>query len=256
MRALLLPLALLLADGLVAQVRTDQDVRLTGPDAERRITGLAAPADGSSAIPVSVIASGTVHWASASHAGGIIELTLEPALSTMADGLLVRFASPVDNTGPISMHLTGTQTRPVVRTDGRPLNAHALRPDRVAEVLFDNDRWVLLNPNTGSCPPGTVRTAGPVCMDVEPVTGLRFYQAIDLCASRSGKLCAWDEYAVGCALRQGELNRLFVEWEWIDGSSNHTHTANQAGRYSCQSQRSASVVVTMTGHTRCCYQTR
>ncbi len=49
---------------------------------------------------------------------------------------------------------------------------------------------------------------------------------------------------------------LATEWEWIDDTSNHTHTANQVGRFSCQSQRSANVIVTMTGNTRCCYRTR
>lgn len=240
----------------LAQVRMDGDVRFVGPDGERRIDGLASPLDETAAIPVSVLASGTVHWAEASLESGSLRLVLDPPVILVDDGLLIRFLSPVTNDGPMAITAVGATAIPLVRTDGSPLPGNALRAGTVAEVLFEDGRWILLNPSSKTCPPGTVTTAGPTCMDASAFQGLRFYEAIEHCAARGGKLCTWDEYAVGCALRQAELSGLFVEWEWIDDTSNHTHTANQAGRFTCQSQRSANVIVTMTGNTRCCYRTR
>lgn len=248
--------ALVLCGLVHGQVRLDEDIRFVGPDGSRRIEGLTTPLDGTAAVPVSVVASGMVHWAEASLEAGSIRIVLDPILTTVDDGLLVRFLSPIANEGPMTITAVGTVDIPLLRTDGSPLPANALRPGSVAEVLFDNDNWILMNPATRTCPPGTVPTAGPTCMDVAATPGLLFYEAIDHCAARGGKLCTWDEYAVGCALRQAELTGLFVEWEWIDDTSNHTHTANQAGRFTCQSQRSANVIVTMTGNTRCCYRTR
>lgn len=256
MRSSFLPPALLFCGLVHGQVLLDGDLRFVGPDGTRHIHGLAGPVDETAAVPVSVVASGTVHWAEASLENGSLRLVLDPVLADIGDGLLIRFLSPIANDGPMTITAVGTVGIALLRTDGSPLPANALRPGAVAEVLYDNGNWVLLNPATRTCPPGTIATAGPTCMDIDFVPGMRFYQAIDHCAARGGKLCTWDEYAVGCALREAELNGLFVEWEWIDDSSNHTHTANQAGRFTCQSQRSANVIVTMTGNTRCCYRTR
>lgn len=238
------------------QVHIDQEIHFTGGDGMRGIEGLAVPVHETSAIPVSVVASGVVHWAEATLEGGSIHLTLEPVVEELRTGLLIRFLSPITNAGGLSIIAVGNEAIPLVRPDGSVLPAHALRANAVAEILFANGQWTLLNPATRTCPPGSVATVVPTCMDTASVPGLRFYEAIEHCADRGGKLCTWDEYAVGCAMRQNELSGLFTEWEWIDDTSNHTHTANQVGRFSCQSQRSANVIVTMTGNTRCCYRTR
>lgn len=249
---LLLPLAV----ASHAQVEIDRGIRFTGPDGTRQLNGLAAPANESAAITVGVLASGTVHWAEASGTANALLLQTTPPVQTVSDGLLLRFLSPLDNEGSVTLAVDGAGEAALVNPDGTPLPKGALRNSSVYEVLYYSGAWHLLNASTRQCPPGTVRTVDPVCMDVTPVPGLRFYEAIDHCAERGGKLCTWDEYAVGCALQQSALNGLFNEWEWIDDTSNHTHSANQAGRFTCQSQRSANVLPVMTGDTRCCFHTR
>lgn len=249
-------LGLCLPQALCAQVTLDVGIRSTGADSVSRIIGLATPSMGTSAIPVSVYAAGTAHWAASNVQNDILLLSITPAVSVLTNGLLLRAIAPLNNTGPLSIALDGHGTAPLVRTDGEALHPNALRMGTVAEFLFANGAWLLLNPATTTCPAGTLRIAGSVCMDISTVPGLKFYQAVDHCAARGGKLCSWDEYATGCTLLQGQLNGLFDEWEWIDDASNHTHSANQVGRLTCQSQRSANALTLITGDTRCCFKTR
>lgn len=257
MKAILLHTALAAASIAHAQVYVQGGIRFTGnEEGTARIIGLAPPTTGPAVIPVSVVASGTVHWANATLSGNILQLALTPSGEEFGNGFILRFSSPVDNDGPMLLSLSGDTPVPLVNTAGEALHWRTLRRGAAAEVMYVNGSWLLLNPATTTCPPGSIPTAGPVCMDVGSIPGLLFYQAIDHCASRGGKLCSWDEYAVGCAIREEQLAGLFNEWEWIDDTSNHTHTANQAGRFTCQSQRSANVIPLMTGDTRCCYRIR
>lgn len=243
--------------GLVSgQVQVDRGMILTGPAVERNVEGLAAPVDESALITVDALASGIAHWGVAAEVNDTIVLTVTPALQAPSAGTLIRFLPLSSNTGPRWIRSGLAPARPLLTMDGAPVTPGVLLQNAPAEVVLNGTDWFLLNGNTNACPPGTLRTAGPVCMDIASTPGLLFYQAIDLCAGRGGKLCTWDEYAVGCALLETQLVGLFNEWEWIDDSSNHTHTANQAGRLSCQSQRSANVITFMTGDTRCCYRTR
>jgi hypothetical protein len=256
MKYLALLLLAIFAHAVEAQVELDHSVRFTGPDGTRRLEGLAAPVDETAAIPVAVLASGVVHWAQASVLANELILQATPPVETLRDGLLLRFISPMDNEVGLELSVDGVGAAELLKADGTPLQKGALRSSTVYEVLFFAGVWHLMNASGDRCPPGTIRTVDPVCMDIAALPGLRFYEAIDHCAARGGKLCTWDEYAVGCALQQGGLSGLFNEWEWIDDTSNHTHSANQAGRFTCQSQRSANVVPVMTGDTRCCYHTR
>lgn len=256
MRTALLFPSLSLCGIVYAQVQVDGSIGLTGPAEERHIEGLAPPVDGSALITVDVLASGSAYWGSAAMVGDTITLTMTPAVTTPVIGTLIRFLPPSTNEGPRWIRLNGLATVALLGTYGERIPPGALRANLPAEVYHTGSNFVLLNANSKNCPPGTLATTGPTCVDINSIPGLRFYQAIEHCAGKGGKLCTWDEYAVGCALGGTQLEGLFNEWEWIDDTSNHTHTANQAGRFSCQSQRSANVITTMTGDTRCCYRKR
>ena len=256
MRSLVFTVGSLLALVLNAQIHVETDIRFSGDSSGGRIRGLGTPETGSAAIPVSVMASGSVHWAQASVSGNTIQLTLTPAVQILTVGMLIRFVSPLDNAANVQISMDGISMLPVLNSSGEILPWRTLRQGVVAEVIYSGNGWILLDPAVRSCPTGTIRTTDFVCIDQASIPNLLFYQAVDHCAERGGKLCSWDEYAVGCALRQDQLTGMFNEWEWIDDSSNHTHTANQVGRTTCQSQRSANVLTLMTGDTRCCYRLR
>lgn len=238
-----------------AQVVLTKGITFTGEDGARTVEGMAFPADATAALSVTAYATGTAHWAIASQSGAGLSLAMTPPLVELTDGVIVRFVSPTNLQEDATIS-AGGQTRPLRMPDGTALPQGAVLAGGVHGSIFVQGTWYLMAPSTNACPPGSIRTVFPVCMDIESVPGKRFYEAVDHCAAKGGKLCSWDEYAVGCSLQQPALSGLFNEWEWIDDCSNHTHSANQAGRFTCQSQRSANVITTMTGDTRCCYHTR
>ncbi|HMC96641.1 MAG TPA: hypothetical protein VKG92_03250, partial [Flavobacteriales bacterium] len=126
----------------------------------------------------------------------------------------------------------------------------------VCEVMQVQGRFVLLNASEFGCPPGSVAANDHLCIGIGTVSNLLYYEAVDLCANRGGNLCTWDEYYTACVVAQSQLTSLFNNWEWLDDTSNHTHTANQAGRLTCKSQRSESLLDERKGEARCCFHLR
>jgi len=239
-----------------AQVQVDRPLVITGSEEQRAVVGLGAPFVESAAVNVDVLSTGIVHWAAANWSGDTLLLAMEPAVGTVRDGLLVRFLPPTANSGVAWLQLPGSVPRSLLRHDGLPLAIGDLLMDNVAEVLLANGNWVLLNASREFCPPGSLPLNNRSCMEVDATPGLKFYQAVEHCGKRGGKLCAWDEYASACAVLGNQLNGMFDEWEWIDDAANHTHTTNQVGRFTCESERSINTLILTTGDTRCCYHPR
>ncbi len=241
---------------LFAQISVDVPVVLDGPVEQRVINGLGPPVEGTDAISVGTAASGILNWAQPSLDLDTVELTTTPPVPSVAPGLLLRFVANSSMQRPGWLAVDGGQPHPLVRTDGGAVPFGAFRPDVVAEVMFAGNAWVVLNATAATCPPNTTAVNERLCIERTSAPGLKFYEAIARCGDLGGKLCTWDEYIGACSLAGSELTGMFDEWEWIDDTSNHTHSANQVGRLTCMSQRSANAITLMSGDTRCCFHTR
>ncbi len=239
---------------LFAQVTVDGPVQLTGAPADRRIVGVAAPVDGSAAITVGTALLGTGHWATASVEADTVVLQLTPATSTLNDGLLIRFAAPTDLGGPIHLRVDGAPALALRRPDGLVPLSGQITSGAVCEVILNGGAYVLLAPASRGCAPGWSLVHERLCIETQDTPGLNFHQAATRCAEVGGRLCTWDEYHVACTLLESQLLGLFDGWEWIDDTSNHTHTGDQAGSTDCAAQRSA--VPLNAFQTRCCMHPR
>lgn len=244
----------LLAATCAAQIRTSAPIQLNGTEDQRAIHGLGGPISDSALVTVKVVTAGSIHWAEASFESDTIVLSTTPVISAIRDGLLLRFLAPASQSTALWIRPTGHSSHPLQRPDGLPVNRADMKEGAVAEVVFNHERWTYLNPTNGACPTGAVDVNAAFCIDTAQVSGLEFYEAIRHCGDRGGKLCSWGEYVTACNLVGTSLQIMFDEWEWLDDTANHTHSALQAGRTTCQSQRSANVW--MIGDTRCCYQLR
>lgn len=240
----------------MCQIGLDRSILLNGSSDQRRIIGLAPPVSDGGAITVEVASSGLVHWAAGTRDADTIRLMTTPAVSAYRDGLLLRFSAVGDDQIAPWLQVSDLPACPMVRADRLPVQPGELGASGVAEVLWVDGSWILLNTSRSTCPPGSLAVNDRLCIDQESHPGLLFHEAIDHCGTRGGRLCNWDEYVAGCTLAGGQLTGLFNEWEWLNDTSNHTQTADQAGRFTCQSQRSASVITVQTGDTRCCFHPR
>jgi hypothetical protein len=240
----------------LAQVELDGPLRLTGPVDQRRVDGLAQPIQGDAAVTVEAAVRDGWRWCTAQRIVDTLELTASTAVDQVREGLLLRFPVPQDMSGRLWARIQGGVAMPLLRTDGVNPTWGQLTSGRIAEVLVAAGRYTLLNLPEPECPPGSLSVNGNYCIDQVSVANQLIYQAMDRCARRGGKLCTLDEYHAACTLLGAQLTGMFNEWEWIDDTSNHTHTADQAGRFTCTSHRSQSVLLERVGETRCCYHKR
>jgi len=237
-----------------AQVHLSSSLRMIGDSAQRQVEGLGSPLDVSAAVTVEGAVLGGAHWAAAILTADTLLLSLSPTESVLRDGVVIRFKSPADLSGPLFIRHDQLTALPVVRADGLDPVPGQLIADGVAEVILAVDRYVLTGTVSAGCPPGSLSFNDRACMDINEVAGLNMYEASEHCALRGGRLCTWDEYYAGCTLLGGALIGRFNNWEWIDDTANHTHTGVQAGRNTCMSQRSTQPLLPVS--TRCCYHPR
>ncbi|MBL7983262.1 MAG: hypothetical protein JNL52_15780 [Flavobacteriales bacterium] len=249
-------LVTLCAMATMAQVDLNVPIRLTGPEDQRRIDGIGQPAQSDAAVTVEAAVRDGWRWCTAQRIADTLELSTTPTVVPVRDGLLLRFAVPQDMSGRLWARIQGGAAMPLLRTDGVNPTWGQMTTGRIAEVLVAAGRYTLLNLPEPECPPATISVNSNFCIDQTTVAGQLIYQAMDRCARRGGKLCTLDEYSAACSLVGTQLTGMFNEWEWIDDTSNHSHTADQAGRFTCTSHRSESVLLVRVAETRCCYHKR
>lgn len=238
-----------------AQVELDVPVILTGDSAQRAIMNLGAPTSGSSAVTVEASVRDSWTWAQSSFNDSTITLYCSPSVDLYSDGLLLRFRAEQALYGKLYINLDGLGPFPFVRPDGLSIALGQLIAGSVAEIVLVDDRFILLNAPESGCPSGFTQVNARYCIETMPPTTTGSWPwAASRCANLGGKLCTWGEYVGACMLVGGELANMFVEWEWIDDTSNHTHGADQVGRATCRSQRTQ--LFTIAARARCCHHLR
>jgi len=239
----------------MAQVSIDAPVTLSGQAGQRAIDGIAPPTHATSAITVESAVLGSYMWATSTQSDTIINLSISPALSHYADGLIVRFLVNAGLSGPLGVSIDGLPALPLRRPDGLRLANGQLEPGTVAEVLLADGQFILMSGPERGCPAGFTAVNGEYCIETNPPSTTGTWQwAVAKCASRGGNLCTWGEYAAACMMLGSQLGGMHVNWEWIDDTSNHTHGADSAGRTTCMSQRTT--LITVAAKARCCYHLR
>lgn len=254
-RALILSIAILGGGCLQAQVVVDVPIVLSGDGPARVVLGVAPGETLNAGVSVEAAVLGYAHWTTITLDGDTLVMTTVPAENVDRSGLLLRGVLPVLPTTILHARLQGLTSRPLVHRDGTPVHGAELRQGGIVELLTDQEFHLLTSAGRSPCPPGSVPLNGTTCVDRGVnSTNATFYEAATACAERGGRLCAWDEYIAACNVLASTLEGLFNDWEWINDTSNHTHTVDQAGRTTCMSQRSASP--NTLGATRCCYRAR
>lgn len=244
---------------VVAQVQVDRSVVLTATDsAQRSIEGLARAVDENDLITVADAQSGTYRWAQAAGTGMAALLTLDPTCTAYVNGLRIRFLPAAAGYGAVTLNVDGLGPRRVYRSDGLAVGFGDLRPGTVAEVTYADTAFFLDGRAASACPAGYLPGGGDLCIMRDDTLYMSVFNASRWCYDRGARLCTWDEYLSACTANQPEMVGLFDQWEWIDGTSDHTHTANQAGRWQCRTQRQWGAIESDNNYAqvRCCLRIR
>lgn len=259
MRKLALLCSSLLCVIALAQVHVDKPLVLTSTDSTlRAIEGLAPATDENALITLGDAQSGRYHWGQTSGTSMAIALTLDPPSTAYTNGLTVRFLPTSSSYGAVTLNVDDLGAKRVYRSDARPVSVGQLQPGTIAEAVYADTAFFLMGREQTGCPAGYLSGGGDLCIMRDDTLNMSIYNATKWCFDRGARLCSWDEYIAGCTANQANMIGLFNEWEWIDGTSDHTHTANQAGRWQCRTQRQWGAVESNNNYAqvRCCLRIR
>ncbi|MFZ1330572.1 MAG: hypothetical protein WAR83_00175 [Flavobacteriales bacterium] len=252
----LVPIAFLTICPCVAQVGIDVPLHFTGPNGQRGIDGIASPTSTDHLITVGFAVSGMAHWCDATLNVDTFELSLDPISDQLANGTMLRFISGQDVSGPVFVQINDMTAMPLLRGDGVDPVAGQIEAGAICEMVLNEGVFILTAPSRRGCPAHSVQLNAQVCVDSTVQNTTLYYEAIDHCASKGGRLCTWQEFYLACTHTEPPLGDVLLNWEWVDDTANHTHTLGQAGGTSCMGQRSVPTLDIVPGATRCCYSIR
>ncbi len=256
-RTHLLAVVFALSSASNAQVLLDKPLVLTGATAsDRRIDGLGSASELDDLVTVGAAQDGSLLTGVVGGTANALTLILQPATLQYSNGLRIRWTPSTQNTGPVTLEVDGLATVSLRDPTGLELGLGTLRAGVPVEAQFVDSVFIFLGCTPSGCPEGFVQVNGQFCMMQAEGPSLNWFDAAAYCSERGASLCTWDEYLFTCQSVQGQLTDLFDNWEWIDDTSDHTHSADQIGRWSCKSMFNISASLANLGATRCCYRLR
>jgi hypothetical protein len=124
----------------------------------------------------------------------------------------------------------------------------------LATLVYADTAFFISGRAPQSCPDGFLAVNGQYCIQRNDTLNVSIFTATRWCNDRGARLCSWGEYMHGCSVNQAVMEGMFDDWEWIDDTNDHTHTADQSGRYQCRSMRNTSAIEDNNnyGRVRCC----
>lgn len=243
----------------LAQVEVDRALVFSATDsAQRSVEGLARAVNGTALVTLDDVRDGTYHTATTSGTAMSIALSMHPPCSAYRPGLSIRFVALKDASGAVKVNVDGLGAKYVTRSDGLPVAFNQIAAGRMVQLVYGDTAFVIHDRDHEGCPSGFIQANDRLCLQINDTLNISVYNASRWCMDRGAKLCTWDEYIFACTSNQPQLLGLFDDWEWVDDTSDHTHSAVQVGRYQCRSERSTSAVETTGnyGGVRCCYHLR
>lgn len=259
MRALSHLLSFTLSATVLAQVSVDHPVVLTGTDpGERSITGLAPARTDDALIDVDGARSGRYHQATATQNGASLILAMGPACTAYTNGLEVRFTAPGQAMGAVTVDIDGLGARPLLRSDGARPGFGDIEAGQLVGMVYRDSAFVLMGRANDHCPAGFIALNERLCIQGNDTLNMSVFSATSWCMERGARLCTWDEYVYACLKENPQFEGFADDWEWVDDTSDHTHTAFQVGRWGCRSARNFSAYETPASYAsvRCCYHVK
>jgi hypothetical protein len=218
----LIPLA------LSAQLDLPVRLELTGSaDQDRQVSGLATPLQGDAAASADVDRRGLLTTTTTT---GTSELTgsLEPSPAVLQPGMLVTIIPQETNVSGASLSLNGTGPFPIVKWGGVPVDSADLALGVPNRLLFDGVRFQLINWNTRPCPTGAFPGSALFCIDDSVHQAASFYNAVNTCEARGGRLCSFGEWASVCR-RIPSFITTVSGYEWVEDAHNNDNDGKVIG---------------------------
>ncbi len=240
------------------QVEIDGNIDFSNaPVGEQHVSGLGQPTTASSLVSLNAAVAGVAHWCSTvSMTQDTIILQPSIEVSQLSNGLLLRFIADTLSFGDTWIKLATMPAAPLRDKDKKALTRGRFYTQEVLQIQWQDSVFILTNPPASECPAGYLRLTEALCIQQSDNQLADWFEANDACEKQGSSLCTFAEYIHACRTLDNDLIGLFNNWEWIDDTSDHTHTADQVGRFTCSSNRSRGATHQDFANYRCCYLIR
>lgn len=214
---------------LQAQLEVPVRIHLVGDtEADRQITGLADPIALDAAVSVDALRAASMSHATASGSQNL-SADLAPAPLAYTTGMAVTVVPSEANLAGATLELNGLGARPVVKWGSLPLDSADLQAGMPARLVYDGERFLLLNSAYINCPPGMVAVNRAYCIAPGPAPEpADFFTASNACAAAGGRLCTMSEWASACRMMP-EFLATVSTMEWVDNAANNVRDAKVVG---------------------------
>lgn len=195
-------------------------------EAERQVTGLAAPVSLDAAISAEAIRNQAVGYSSV--VGPIWQVELQPAPASYSTGMIICVVPELPNEVGVQVDVNGLGTRPIVKVNGAPLDTAELRSGVPVRLIYDGEQFRVLGTTYRPCVQGFSPTSRTLCIEDSTRTGLNFFDAVNECTTRNARLCTYAEWIQGCNKLPGLVGTITGP-EWVDNAANNISDAKTVG---------------------------
>lgn len=193
----------------------------------RQVQGLGDPTTSDAAVSAEALRSGSMSYAIAS-GSATLSANLTPAPEGYTTGMAVTIVPAAANEAGADLDLNGLGARPIVKWGQLPLDSADLPAGMPARLVFDGERFLLLNNATRPCPPSFGALTSSYCVSDSSYGPGTFYDGINGCESRNARLCSFGEWANACRNKPGFLGTI-TAYEWVDDAANNPNDAKTVG---------------------------
>ncbi|MBK6629014.1 MAG: hypothetical protein IPG35_15705 [Flavobacteriales bacterium] len=197
--------------------------------ADRRATGLAAPAHGSDGLAAGLERTHALTWLSATGTDSLVAAWPTIGLPVAAEHPRITLLPDTSNHGPVTLTLPGTGAVPIVKYATELLDSADLQAGIPIDLVYDGAAWQVISPLPRPCPPGMFPASRDVCMERLPTPSSNFFSAANGCANRQRRMCTFGEWIAACTMPNGILLGSIVDYEWVDHAANSGNDAKSIG---------------------------
>lgn len=213
---------------LNAQLEVPVRIALTGASAgDRQVLGLADPTQADAAVSVDASRSAVMNTTTTTGTSTLIG-ALVPSPTSFVPGMLVTIVPQEANVAGASLDLNGSGAYPVVKWGNVPVDSADLAIGVPSRLIFDGARYQVLTALAKPCPQGASPGGALFCIGDSVVAEGSFYDAVNVCTSRGGRLCTFGEWSSACRRQPGFLATVNA-YEWLDDAANNGNDAKTMG---------------------------
>lgn len=217
-----------LSSSVLAQLELPVPLTMTSSDgSQRQVIGLAYPLTTDAAVSVDAARFNAVKHASVS---GQLQLVgnLSPAPSGYAAGMIVNAIPDSVNTWDATLDLNGLGSRPLLKSDGTPIDSADLRPGVPIRLLYDGFGFRVISSILMPCPEGYIEGGREYCIESESRSDTTFYGSVGICRKSGARLCSMAEWVHACTSNAWFIGTV-MNHEWVDSAANNTNGAKRVG---------------------------